>query len=652
MKNCQNRAYRLRASLRLASVSIISLSLPAAIFAAPLPTTLDNFFMKGTQPDPTGAIVKPIRTASNCRNCHETPDPSDPGYPIYSRWQGSMMANAFRDPVFQAALAIANQDAAFAGDLCLRCHAPGGWLGGRSLPVDGSAMRNEDFEGVSCHFCHRLVDPVPHPENPPQDDPIRAALAAIDLLPDLPGGGSFVIDPNDVRRGPFALDPNAPIPGGNPGNPPYIPQNAHIRMKQCTAGANQNKPCNTNTDCPGGLCSGLLCAGGSNDNMPCTTNADCPGGKCSGNAPIIESALHGKADLCATCHDVSNPAFTRQPQGSYALNVVGQPHATQNKYDMFPIERTFSEWTNSTYAAKGVDAHGVFGGTIPNCNGGSNDGVRCAANADCPGGVCKGIVSTCQDCHMPPSQTFGCILGDPFYERPDVPEHNFNGGNAWVQDMLLNLYGGVLTPDYLYDSQQRARFMLENASTMELTNESCRINVRIVNQAGHKLPSGYPEGRRMWLNVEFRGPDLHTITEHGAYDNVNANLTTPDTRVYEVKLGLDASMAATTGLAVGESFHFALNNKVYKDNRIPPRGFSNAAFEAVQAAPVDATYADGQYWSDTKFHIPPGATSAVVNLYYQTASKEYVIFLRDQNQTNDKGSTLYDQWQLTGMSPP
>ena len=33
-------------------------------------------------------------------------------------------------------------------------------------------------------------------------------------------------------------------------------------------------------------------------------------------------------------------------------------------------------------------------------------------------------------------------------------------------------------------------------------------------------------------------------------------------------------------LAAGPAFHLALANKVFKDNRIPPRGFSNAAFAA------------------------------------------------------------------------
>ncbi len=29
------------------------------------------------------------------------------------------------------------------------------------------------------------------------------------------------------------------------------------------------------------------------------------------------------------------------------------------------------------------------------------------------------------------------------------------------------------------------------------------ITLRIVNNTGHKLISGFPEGRRMWLNVKF-----------------------------------------------------------------------------------------------------------------------------------------------------
>ena len=40
-----------------------------------------------------------------------------------------------------------------AGDLCLRCHTPTGWLGGHSDPPNLTALSGSDFEGVSCDAC-------------------------------------------------------------------------------------------------------------------------------------------------------------------------------------------------------------------------------------------------------------------------------------------------------------------------------------------------------------------------------------------------------------------------------------------------------------------------------------------------------------------
>ena len=42
----------------------------------------------------------------------------------------------------------------------------------------------------------------------------------------------------------------------------------------------------------------------------------------------------------------------------------------------------------------------------------------------------------------------------------------------------------------------------------------------------------------------------------------------------------------------------------------------------------------------------------MVKLLYQTASKEYIEFLRDKNVTNTKGLKLYDQWVANGKSTP
>ena len=577
-----------------------------ALCAAQVETNLDNFFLTGTQPQTPGQGFDYFESAFDCTGCHQfkraqvlLPEP-----PLYNPWEGSMKANATRDPVWRAALVIANQDAPFSGDLCIRCHAPAGWVSGHSLPTDGSGLEpyTADVEGVTCTVCHRMVDPVDRLENPAEDDPIRNALINAGLLPTSPGSGNYIIDPAIVRRGPFPYLEDGPYPN--------IPNNLH-------------------------------------------------------GVDIIHSPFHTTSEICATCHDVSNPLLARQPDGTYLPNDLGVPHASQDKYDMFPMERTYSEWANSQYATVGVQANGVFGGNHA-----------------------TGIMHTCQDCHMPKVNTFGCYFDQSTYQRPNVPSHDFAGGNTWVPEVL------ALNPEYvsdtyvanLMDAKDRSTYMLENASTLQIkrrctvvqgnppycyqnsdctaggtctvTDDACELGVRIVNETGHKLPTGYPEGRRMWISVDFRDEGLNLVASRGYYHGPTADLTTSDTKVYEAVQGLDAFMAAESSVPEGPSFHFVLNNMIYKDNRIPPRGFTNAAFQAAQAAPVAAVYADGQYWDDTDFRIPPGAVSATVSVYYQTSSKEYIEFLRDENLNDppgdepNEGELLHAQWLMTGMSPP
>ncbi|RMF82468.1 MAG: hypothetical protein D6744_06050, partial [Planctomycetota bacterium] len=286
--------------------------------AAQAPTRLDDFFLPGTQPE---TIQDPIRSMHECELCHGYFDPAtEPLRP----WQASLMGQAGRDPLFRAALTIANQDASFAGDLCLRCHTPAGWLEGRSTPTDGSALIAKDFEGVSCNVCHRVVDPVPRDDYEP-NDPLavdRDILDALDELPLQPNSGNYVIDPYDRRRGPYDL----------------LDFGLHAWLQ----------------------------------------------------SPYVRQSA-----FCGTCHDVSNPVFTRQPDGSYAFNDPNTPHPTQNKYDQFPIERTFSEWAASAFAQGPIDMGGRFGGNQP-------------------------AVSTCQDCHMPATGGYGSPLGE---FRADLPTH-------------------------------------------------------------------------------------------------------------------------------------------------------------------------------------------------------------------------------------
>ncbi|MEK6701105.1 MAG: hypothetical protein AABZ53_02505, partial [Planctomycetota bacterium] len=344
----------------------------------------------------------------------------------------------------------------------------------------------------------------------------------------------------------------------------------------------------------------------------------------------LQSPFHTKSNMCATCHDVSNPAFSKQPDGSYALNAVNTPHPTQNKFDMFPEQRTYSEWSQSAFAQAPINMGGRFGGT-------------------------KLEVSTCQDCHMGEATGTACqpFLGGAV--RDDLPRHHFNGGNNWVLRAInkMNDPGETgLTDESIDDSIARAESMLAAASDLEVLIEEGGLKARVINQTGHKLPTGYPEGRRMWVNVRYFNALGELVGERGAYDADQAVLSENDTKVYEAHIGMDAAIAAISGKPAGPGFHLALNNTFFKDNRIPPMGFTNAGFAAVQASPVGATYADGQNWDDTLYTIPNGAVSSTVRVYYQNASRVYMEFLRDENATNDAGTRLWTEYQRFNQSPP
>jgi hypothetical protein len=114
-----------------------------------------------------------------------------------------------------------------------------------------------------------------------------------------------------------------------------------------------------------------------------------------------------------------------------------------------------------------------------------------------------------------------------------------------------------------------------------------------------------------------------------------------------------AQAAGITGLPPsGESFHFVLNNKVVKDNRIPPRGFTNSNFEKIQSPVVAYTYNDGQYSDLTGYTLPADAYHIRARLLYQTVSKEYADFLKAENRTNDAGHVFYTLYEANGKSAP
>jgi hypothetical protein len=516
--------------------------LPAGV----VPTTLRDLDLPGTQPL-EGAVLADVD--ASCTSCHAnysaTVEP-------YANWRGSMMGQAARDPLFFACVAVAEQDAPSVGDLCIRCHSPGGWQEGRSTDTSGGQLTAKDRQGVQCDFCHRLVDRNYVVGNPPEDP---AVLATVNPLPLQYANGQFINDPGSLKRGPFA----------------DIIEQGHL---------------------------------------------------------IRQSPLHPAGNLCGTCHDVSNPAFERVSPGDYAPGSFNAPHSTLNLRDMFPVERTFSEWSQSTYATAGVYAP-QFAGNKPG-----------------------GIVSTCQDCHMRDVTGKGANVATAPV-RDNLPLHDLTGGNAFIGDLLPAMFPGEVDVAQLQAAKARAVSMLQLAATLELIPDGYGVDVKVTNETAHKLPSGYPEGRRIWLNVRAKDAGGNQVFESGAYDPATGVLThDAQAKIYEIHLGMSPALAAAVGMPAGPGFHFVLNDTVYHDNRIPPRGFTNAGFAAVQSPPVGHAYEDGQYWDVTSYALPATADSVVVRLYYQTLSKEYVEFLRDANHTNGSGQALYDAWAANGRSAP
>ena len=546
-----------------------------------VPTTAADFFQPGTQPLFNGDPFNSLYGANNCTFCHSEFSNT---FAPHDTWISSMMAQSARDPVWHAGLAIANQDVNLSGEFCIRCHSPGAWLGGRSSSGTTQDFVGDDWDGIYCAFCHRVVNPELGANsaigyNAPGQDPdpdveILSALTQQGLAPNPAhhGNGRYVVDPRDVRRGPFN----------------DVPANYH----GYTEWAEQ--------------------------------------------VWLIESPFHTKSEFCGTCHDVSNPVFVKNKNGQYEIGQLNAAHPTQDPMDMFPEQRTYSEWKNSQFATTGVEfPDGRFGGAL------------------------TGPMHSCQDCHMPDQVGGGCTFWEnpPFFQRNNMPQHSFAGANTWVVEAVAADLGWDadsigLTAERVQLGKSRNIQMLRDASDMELSQVGNQLKVRVINQSGHKLPTGYPEGRRMWVNVKFYDAKNVLVGERGAYDFDTAELNTEDTKVYEAKHGIDAAVAAATNLPVGVNLHLALANTKYKDNRIPPRGFTNAAFEADGCPPVGYTYADGQYWDDTLFEVPAGATQAVATLYYQTTTKEYVEFLRDTNVTNNAGQHIYDRWVEFGKSAP
>lgn len=646
---------------RLTRLVILSLAiLPLAgsgLAATVVPPTAQ---MPGTQPGEASSL----QTADRCDNCHGGYDTqAEPAH----LWNGSVMAHAASDPIFWATLAVAEQDFDGAGDLCLRCHTPQGWLGGRSIPTDGSGLSaSSDSDGVECDLCHRLTDP--------------AAVAPQPIGVQSPGFEATSNGETHYGSGQYVMY------DGNEKLGPYDDADARHQWAQ--------------------------------------------------------SSFYRSSDLCGTCHDVSNPVVGNLAPGRGTLpgadpvvadGLIDGPLATKAAFNNAPhrygvVERTYSEHLASPLSSTRVlEANPSQTTSLPaELKQGSILTAWEAAwtasgstTTDYADGTPR--VFSCQSCHMPPISGVGCDQVDPDLPRADMPRHDLSGGNYWILDVLPWMeaqgtlpFGGGFAGKLpaMSDGKARARAMLDDAAMLRVVGE----HVEVVNLTGHKLISGYPEGRRMWLRLRYRDAEGNVLRVDGEYGDMSLgmdvngdgvvdasdsvrtilDLEGTGTRIYEVEPGITQEWAAVltdtsngpplvdpatpiafdriTGATLEtlgdlanappgsarETFHFVLNDTILSDNRIPPWRMSREIARVRNALPVPPElYGDpeplGEYehFDRVPFSPPPLATEVEVELLYQPTSWEYIQFLYLANtgavpELGDTGTHMLAAWREAG----
>ena len=145
---------------------------------------------------------------------------------------------------------------------------------------------------------------------------------------------------------------------------------------------------------------------------------------------MLYSRFHKSKFFCATCHDVSNPAFINLPFDSTVPNdgTTVLPSESQSAYAFGHVERTFSEF---------FLGYGLQGGSA-----GLGPYAPAAFDTSKPGDV----IATCQDCHMPDvsgkacNKIHGVVRPSGSVEHPNSgqPLHDLTGGNMWVPYLLAS----------------------------------------------------------------------------------------------------------------------------------------------------------------------------------------------------------------------
>ena len=280
------------------------------------------------------------------------------------------------------------------------------------------------------------------------------------------------------------------------------------------------------------------------------------------------------SELCATCHTVIVPVGATQ--------VVEQA--------------TFLEWRASAYPAQS---------------------------------------KACQTCHLPTSDSANHAISTvvanfsaaTLSARTPVGKHVFVGGNSYVLSLLADAADWAnanVSADELAASAARDDAHLQTAAKLDVVSTSSDpdgtlvVVVRVTNETGHKLPTGYPS-RRVWLHVTA-----------GAFESGRADSLTPQPHRDVIASSNQAQIwEAVLVDANGAPTHRTLDAHGYgKDDRILPAGFAPTGTDAQRTAPVgvagDASFVAGH--DDVTYRITgaPAGTPIAIELLYEALAPQIV----------------------------
>lgn len=325
------------------------------------------------------------------------------------------------------------------------------------------------------------------------------------------------------------------------------------------------------------------------------------------------------AGLCASCHTLITS--TVDLAGGYTGGT-------------FVEQATYHEWLNSTY----------------------NDNQK-----------------TCQSCHLPQvnepiviSANYGALPA-----KKPFGIHEMAGGNTLMLNVLKENRQalGIQAEPEMFDSTIAATMRMLQQKTLDLTlspgvlsGDTAFFDLRILNKAGHKFPSGYPSRRAFvqFLMTTTAGDTLFfsgKMNPDFSLKHESPTLTEPhfqsisaenQTQIYEF-VAADVNGNFTTILERGA---FSL-----KDNRLPPAGFTSDdtrwdTTKIVGAALTDPNFnrigaTEGWGGDILHFKIPIGGFNGKVNVLarvlYQSIPPKWLneIFLENSPLINNWKSMYY-----------